>query len=212
MLCIQHLSRSLFFLPHTHAHTHTPRAAVWTWGTMWNLGKRSRNSSQESFYGVLERVCQGPGLWCGPLGGDVAKGPDWGAVLFFFVYNQGCNQPVGVAGRHIKAVGQRQTRMDANIWLNSSKAGLHPVLCPHCQSQRTKKEARMVLEVLQQHRGQARERGRSAQQGEGGNKRSPSLPVRLLCVEGDLRVSCEAAAAAAQQLSSPGFLPDEYKC
>lgn len=69
----------------------------------------------------------------------------------------------------------------------------------------------MVLEVLQQHRGQARERGRSAQWEEGGNKRSPSLPVRPLCVEGDLRVSCEAAAAT-QQLSRPGFLPDEYKC
>lgn len=44
------------------------------------------------------------------------------------------------------------------------------------------------------------------------NKSSPSLQVRLLCVEGDLRVSCEAAAAT-RQLSSPGgFLPDEYKC
>lgn len=75
---------------------------------------------------VAQRECvRVRGLWCGPLGGDVAKGPGRGALFFFFphspLYNQGCNQQRAklpkFAGRSRRAAHQgrraRETNKDA---------------------------------------------------------------------------------------------------
>lgn len=91
---------------------------------------------------VAQRECvRVRGLWCGPLGGDIAKGPGRGGRIFFspptaltikvaINREQSCQSlPVGVAGQHIKAAGpERQTRMHANIQLNTERSGI--TSCP----------------------------------------------------------------------------------
>lgn len=155
-------------------------------------------------------MCEGPGSLVWSSGWRRRKRAGQGGPIFFFphspLYNQGCNQQRAklpkFAGRSRRAAHQgrraRETNKDARKHTVKHRAKRDYILSFACTAKANAPERRLGwFWKCYNNTGARRAREGEALsglfsfffsvgQGVGGNKSSPSLPVKLLCVEGDL--------------------------
>lgn len=202
---------SLFFLPHTHTHTHSQGSSVdsghhvesWQKEQKWQPGK---------FLWCLRESVSGSRALVWSSGWRRLKRANLGGCLFFFFfYLQSRLQSTSLSCRAALQGRLLMTNKDGRKHsVKQQQSGITSCPLPTLPKPTHQKGGSDGLGSVTTTPGPGAREREKRPAGGGRNKRFPSLAVRPLCVEGDLHVSCEAAAA--RQLSSPGFLSDKYKC